>query len=67
MVGHAAPTAGEQPVTTIHGDGGTVVTCDRGEGADTVLDGFAITGGSADFGGGLYTRASFATEDSMSR
>ncbi len=65
MVSHAAPTAGEQPVTTIHG--GTVVTCDRGEGADAVLDGFAITGGSADFGGGLYICASFATEGSMTR
>ena len=65
MVCHAAPTAGEQPVTT--SDGGTVVTRDRGEGADTVLDGFAITGGSADFGGGMYNRTSFATEGSMAR
>ena len=44
-----------------------VLTCDGDEGADAVLDGFAITGGSADFGGGLYNRASFATEDSMTR
>ena len=41
-------------VTTIHAGGSdTVVTCDSGEGADTVLSGFVITGGSAVLGGGM--------------
>ncbi len=44
-------------VTTIDGTGlnDSVVTCDSGEGADTVLDGFTITGGStAGNGGGMF-------------
>lgn len=51
-------------VTIIDGQGlGSVVTCDNGEGQDTVLDGFTITGGAGTlicapncvrFGGGLY-------------
>ncbi len=42
-------------VTTIDGQGmGSVVTCDSGEGAGTVLEGFTITGGSGtDLGNGL--------------
>jgi hypothetical protein len=40
--------------TTIDGGGaGTVVTCVNGEGRDTVLDGFTITGGAAEEGAGL--------------
>ena len=34
---------------------GSVITCDSGEGADTVINGFVITNGSADDGGGMYT------------
>ena len=35
------------------GLGGSVVTCATGEGLDTVLDGFTITGGTEDIGGGI--------------
>ncbi len=39
--------------TIINGGGsGSVVTCDNGEGASTVLSGFVITGGDASQGGG---------------
>jgi parallel beta-helix repeat protein len=31
----------------------TVVTCENGEGANTILEGFTITGGDADRGGGM--------------
>ncbi len=40
--------------TIINGGGsGSVVTCTSGEGPDTVLSGFVITGGNATFGGGM--------------
>ena len=40
--------------TIINGGGaGTVVTCERGEAADTALEGFTITNGFADYGGGM--------------
>ncbi len=50
-------------VTTIEpGGGGSLVTCDSGEGADTVLDGFTITGGySGVGGGGMYNDNSSPT------
>jgi len=42
-------------VTTIEGAGiGPVVTCSNGEGPDTILEGFTITGGMAFNGGGMY-------------
>ena len=48
-------------VTTIHGTGsGSVVTAD-GVGSGTTLDGFTITGGSADYGGGMYNHNSSPT------
>ncbi len=49
--------------TIIDGGGrGTVVTCDSGEGADTVLSGFVITGGNArSEGGGMYNLLSSPT------
>ncbi|MHC4588116.1 MAG: right-handed parallel beta-helix repeat-containing protein, partial [Planctomycetota bacterium] len=40
---------------------GTVVTCESGEGPETVLEGFTITGGEASFatgGGGMFIRSS---------
>jgi hypothetical protein len=41
--------------TTIEGDGaGSVVTCWEGEGPDTVLRGFTITGGNEELGGGMF-------------
>ena len=41
--------------TTIEGDGtGPVVTINSGEGLDTVLSGFTITGGAAAAGAGVY-------------
>jgi len=41
--------------TIINGGGvGSVVICDSGEGSDTVLTGFVITGGQAGFGGGMF-------------
>ncbi|MHC4128376.1 MAG: right-handed parallel beta-helix repeat-containing protein [Planctomycetota bacterium] len=39
---------------TLLGTGGPVVVCDSGEGPDTRLIGFTITGGSAPFGGGMF-------------
>ncbi|MHC4219480.1 MAG: FG-GAP-like repeat-containing protein [Planctomycetota bacterium] len=39
---------------TIVGNGGSVVVCDSGEGPDTRIIGFTITGGSGAFGGGMY-------------
>jgi len=59
----ALRSSGGADVTTIDatGIGGSVVTCATGEGPDTVLDGFTITGGTgiespffARLGGGMY-------------
>ncbi|MHC5108905.1 MAG: right-handed parallel beta-helix repeat-containing protein [Planctomycetota bacterium] len=42
-------------VTIIDAQGdGTVVTFDNGEGPNTILEGFTITGGNADSGGGMF-------------
>jgi predicted outer membrane repeat protein len=42
-------------VTTIDGEGlRRVVTCSNSESSSTVIDGFTITGGTADWGGGIY-------------
>ncbi len=50
-------------VTTIDGTGlqNSVVTCKSGEGPDTALDGFTITNGSADSGGGMVVIGSSPT------
>ena len=50
-------------VTIIDGTGlnNSVVKCISGEGLDTVLDGFTITAGNADFGGGMYNFGSSPT------
>jgi hypothetical protein len=49
-------------VTIIDAEGsGTVVICESGEGPDTVLEGFTITGGSAEYGGGMYNGSSSPT------
>ena len=46
-------------VTIIDGDAaGHVVTCNNGEGADTVIDGFTVTNGQAGYGGGMYISGS---------
>jgi len=50
-------SSGGRDVTTIDATGlnGSVVTCASGEGPDTVLDGFTITGGTGtDVGGSTY-------------
>ncbi len=48
-------SSGGADVTTIDARGaGSVVTCENGEGPDTVLDGFTITGGIAVSGGGMH-------------
>jgi hypothetical protein len=36
----------------------SVVTCDHGENANTILEGFTITGGNATNGGGMYNSSS---------
>ena len=46
------------------GTGKPVVRCDSGEGPDTVLDGFTVTGGTGDvggFGGGMFIDSSSPT------
>ncbi|MHC4217870.1 MAG: right-handed parallel beta-helix repeat-containing protein [Planctomycetota bacterium] len=49
-------------VTIIDAQGtGSVVTCTSGEGADTILQGFTVTGGSATRGGGMHIDASSPT------
>ena len=48
-------SSGGRAVTSIDGqEDGSVVTCADGEGPDTVLSGFTITGGDASRGGGLH-------------
>ncbi len=47
--------AGVVMATIINGSGfGSVVTCNGGEGPNTVLSGFVITGGNASNGGGMF-------------
>ncbi len=43
------------------GGSGSVVTCNSGEGADTILSGFVITGGNAVYGGGMLNSLSSPT------
>ena len=48
--------------TTIDGGGnGSVVQCANGEGSDTILEGFTITGGHAEVGGGMLNIGSSPT------
>ncbi len=57
FVGKAITVQSEQgaAVTTIDGNqAGSVVTFDSGETLDSVLDGFTVTNGDADYGGGIY-------------
>ena len=52
------------PLATIidgSGIGGSVVQCVNGEGPDTILEGFTITGGNADTGGGMRNVGSSPT------
>jgi len=58
-------SSGGSDVTTIDAGGfgglGTVVTCESGEGPDTVLAGFTVTGGCTTWGGGMYNDGSSPT------
>jgi len=49
--------------TIINGSGmnGSVVQCVNGEGSDTILEGFTITGGNANIGGGMLNIGSSPT------
>jgi len=54
-------------VTTTILDGGasgSVITCNQGEGSDTVISGFVIRNGKANFGGGMYNDNSSPTVSS---
>ncbi len=51
-------TDGPEVTTIDAGGSGTVVTCASGEGADTILDGFTVTGGDASGGGGMRNSGS---------
>ena len=58
-------SSGGPDVTTIDGNGAPhVVQCITGEGLDTILDGFTITGGNAVLGGGTFNDASSPTVNS---
>ncbi|MDP6159196.1 MAG: right-handed parallel beta-helix repeat-containing protein [Phycisphaerales bacterium] len=51
--------SGTPEETIIDGEGQRrVVYCSSGEGANTIIDGFTITGGSAYYGGGIYCYSS---------
>ncbi len=55
-------SSGGPRVTIIDAQGaGSVVTCQSGEGPDTVLEGFTITGGLASLGGGMFNSNSSPT------
>lgn len=50
----ALRSVGGEMVTVIDGNqSGTVITCDSGEGPDTIIEGFTITKGLAQEGGGM--------------
>ncbi len=54
--------SGTPEETIIDGEGARrVVRCAGGEGADTIIEGFTITGGSASDGGGIYCNNSSPT------
>ena len=58
----ALRSTGGPAVTTIDAAGaGTVVTCAKGEGPNTVLEGFTITGGNGVEAGGMYNLSSSPT------
>jgi len=56
-------SSGGREVTTIDatGLGSSVVACNSGENANTVLEGFTITGGNATNGGGMFNTGSSPT------
>lgn len=55
FLGKAITVVGTGPSSVIQGDlTGSVVRFASGEGPASVLDSFTITGGGADFGGGVY-------------
>jgi len=56
-------SSGRAANTIIDGTGlsGSVVTCNQGETSATELDGFTITGGNAENGGGMYNLGSSPT------
>ena len=52
---------GPETTTIDARQGGTVVTCENGEGSGTVLEGFTITNGASPEGGGMYNSNSSPT------
>jgi len=62
FAGKAILLAGAGSETVLRGTGsGSVVTVDSGEGPDSILDGFTITGGDAVMGGGVRVAGSSPT------
>lgn len=62
FTGKAIQVVGTGPLSVVRGSGtGPVVTFASGEAADSILDGFTITGGVADRGGGIFIDGSSPT------
>ena len=62
---HLLGLAGSSGTVIDAGGGGPVITCDLGEGPDTIVEGFTLTGGYAQYGGGIYVESASPTLRSL--